>query len=160
MKRVLFVGHAQHGKDTAGETLAAATGWKNAGTTSLYLAEHVAKRLGIPAHEAYLQRRRSEADRMLWRQIGDEIRASDPALLVREALRHGSITGGCRGLPEIAAVARESLVDLIVWVDAGDRLPPDVTMEFGPEWADVVVTNNGDEERFKQKIQRLGAALL
>ncbi len=159
MKRVLFVGHAQHGKDTACEVLAAATGWTNAGTTSLYLAKHVAARLGISVEDAYAQRRRSEADRMLWRQIGDEVRQTDPALLVRDALAVGPITGGCRGLPEIEAVRREGLVDLIVWVDASKRKPWDVTMEFGPEHADVIVNNNGSEEEFQWRIRRLAAVI-
>lgn len=157
MKRVLFVGHGQHGKDTACEELARATGWRNAGTTSVYLADHVAKRLGVTRDEAYARRYENRA---LWRHIGDEIRGSDPALLVKDAQRVGPITGGCRGLPEIVAVRAESLTDLIVWIDASGRLGPDETMEFGPEYADIVITNNGSEDEFRQKIQRLGAALL
>lgn len=156
MKRVLFVGHARHGKDVACDALARATGWVNAGTTSLYLARHVAERLGVDEATAYANRHR---DRLLWRQIGDEVRASDPALLVRDALRHGSITGGCRGLPEVRAVRAESLVDLIVWVERpGFAL--DDTMEFGRDEADIVVYNGGTEAQFRATIQRLGAALL
>jgi len=157
MKRVLFIGHGRHGKDTACSALAAATGWVNAGTTSLYLANHVAQRALRPAAEVYATRHQN---RDLWRRIGDEIRQRDPALLVKEALRVGPITGGCRGLPEVRAVRAESLVDLIVWVDASKRLPPDPTMEFGPEEADIVVQNDGTEAELIRKIQRLGGALL
>lgn len=162
MKRVLFVGHGRHGKDTACEELSKATGWKNAGTTSLYLTPYVIKeyeRLGMGhlRNDAYLHRHQN---RELWRRVGDEIRQNDPALLVKEALKVGPITGGCRGLPEIEAVRRESVVDLIVWVDASKRLPPDPTVEFGPEVADLILANNGTEAEFRYKIQRLGGALL
>lgn len=162
MKRILFVGHGRHGKDTACEVLARATGWKNAGTTSIYLTPHVVaeyQRLGLHhlVRDAYAHR---HANRELWRRVGDEIRKDDPALLVKDALRVGPITGGCRGLPEIRAVRDESVVDLIVWVDASKRLPPDPTVEFGPEWADVVVDNNGTEDAFRYKIQRLGGILV
>jgi hypothetical protein len=151
--KVLVVGHAQHGKDTVCEEIAAATGLKNAGTTSVYLAKYVAAREGVDVDTAYANRRRSEADRQRWRQIGDEIRTNDPALLVREAFKVGEVTGGCRGLPEITAVRSEGLADLIVWVDASPRVGPDSTMEFGPEWADVVLLNSApDEHVFRSRV--------
>lgn len=161
-KRILFVGHGRHGKDTACEALAKATGWRNAGTTSIYLTPYVVaeyKKLGMHhlIQDAYLHRHRN---RELWRRVGDEIRKDDPALLVRESLKVGDIAGGCRGLPEILAVRRESVVDLIVWVDASKRKPPDPTMEFGPEHADIIVDNNGTEAEFVQRLRRLGGVLL
>lgn len=161
-KRVLFVGHGRHGKDTACETLAQATGWKNAGTTSVYLTELVVaelRRVGIYARpeDAYAERHQN---RDLWRRVGDEARSQNQAFLVKAALCCGQITGGCRDWPEICAVRAESLVDLIVWVDASKRLPLDPTMSFGPEQADLIVDNNGSIGDFKLHIQRLGAALL
>lgn len=144
--KILVVGHAQHGKDTVCEEIARATGLVNAGTTSVYLARFVAERDGVDEATAYANRRRSEADRMRWRQIGDEIRRDDPAKLVRMAFAAGDVSGGCRGLPEIQAVRKEQLADLIIWVEAGLRRSDDVTMEFGPEYADIVLLNNGDNE--------------
>lgn len=151
--KILVVGHAQHGKDTVCEEIAAATGLDNAGTTSVYLARFVAERDGVSEAEAYANRRRSEADRQKWRAIGDEIRATDPALLVRMAFAAGDVSGGCRGLPEIRAVRNEGIANLIVWVDAFPRVGPDITMEFGKEWADVILDNsNGDEAAFRRKV--------
>lgn len=156
-KRILFVGHGRHGKDTACETLAAATGWRNAGTLSAYLTDYVAKHLGIRPELAYARR---HADRDLWRKLGDEYRKDDPARLVRDAFAAGDITGGCRARVEIEAVRRDSLADLIVWVDARFRHPADPTLEFGPEVADVIIDNNGTEAEFRARVQRLGAVLL
>jgi len=162
MKRVVFVGLGRAGKDTACDELSRATGWKNAGTTSVYLTLFVATRTGTNPVLAYNNRHRN---RGTWRRLGDEMRRDDPARLVRDALAVGPITGGCRARVEIQAVRRESLADLIVWIDAEERLKRegaeiDGTVEFGPEEADVIVTNNGTEEEFRAKIQRLGAALL
>lgn len=160
MPKILIVGHGRHGKDEACETLARATGWKNAGTTSLYLAPVVYQHLreigyaGSP-EEAYAQRHQH---RDLWRRLGDEYRKDDPARLVKDAFAAGDITGGCRGLPEIQAVRREGLADLIVWVWRPSE-PKDPTLEFGPEHADLIVANVGTLEEFRLKIQRLGKLL-
>jgi hypothetical protein len=156
-RRILFVGHGRHGKDTACETLAAATGWKNAGTLSYYLAPYVAAKLGLSVADCYARRQEHRDE---WRRLGDEYRKDDPARLVKDAFAAGDVTGGCRARIEIDAVRDQSLADLIVWVDARFRHPADPTLEFGPEVADLIIDNNGTEAEFRRRVQRLGAVLL
>lgn len=153
MKRVLFVGHGRAGKDTACERFAAATGLRNAGTVSLYLTPHVARRLGVPEEQAYAER---HANRAFWRAVGDELRAADPSILVREMFGHGDVGGGVRGLSEIRAVRREGLADLVVWV-GNCRVPADPTLEFSADECDVTMPNHGTLAEFHARIDRLAA---
>lgn len=166
MPKILFVGHGRAGKDLGCETLAAATGWKNAGTTSVYLTPYYVERKYpglMPGSSGFkdacdFEYARRHTNREEWRRIGDEVRKDDPALLVKDAFKAGDISGGCRGLPEIEAVIREGIADLIVWV-ARPSEPPDPTMEFGPQFADIIIANIGTEAEYKLKVQRLGKLL-
>ena len=108
MMRVMVVGHSGAGKDTACEHLAAVTHLRFAGTTSAYLARHVAARLGVTLEQAYRTR---HANRNAWHRVGNELRRLDPALLVRESLEHADITGGASKIEELRACRREGLVD-------------------------------------------------
>ena len=150
-KRILVVGPSGAGKDTACRYLAEVTGLRFAGTTSHYLARHVAARLGVSVPEAYRSR---HANRNLWHRVGNALRRRDPGLLVRQSLEHAEITGGVRGIEEIEACRREHLVDLIVWV-ANDRVRKASTVAFGPEDCDVVVPNHGSLEEFHRHLLRL-----
>jgi hypothetical protein len=150
-KRILVVGHGRAGKDTACEYLAAITRLRFAGSTSVYLARHVAARLGVSEQEAYRTRHR---DRSLWHRVGNEIRRQDPGLLVRESLANAEIAGGVRDREEIAVCRREDLVDLIVWV-ANDRVPHDATVTFGERDCDVTVPNHWGLDEFHRRLLRL-----
>jgi hypothetical protein len=149
--RLMVVGHSGAGKDTACLYLAEVTRLRFAGTTSAYLARHVASRLGVSVQEAARTRHR---DRRLWHRVGNEIRRQDPGLLVRESLEHAEITGGVRGIEEVQACRREQLVDLIVWI-ANDRVRRDSTVAFGPDDCDLVVPNHGSLEEFHRRLLRL-----
>ena len=149
--RVMVVGFSGAGKDTACSYLAQVTRLRFAGTTSAYLARHVAARLGVSVKEAYRSR---HANRNLWHRVGNEIRRRDPGLLVRESLRHAEITGGVRGIEEVEACRRGRLVDLIVWV-ANDRVRAGSTLTFGERHCDIVVPNHGSIEEFHRRLQDL-----
>lgn len=158
MKKILLVGYGRCGKDTAGEYLAQVTPLRFAGTTSRYLAKYVAQKLGRSEEEVYATR---HIDRMLWKQIGDEIRADDPSLLIRESLQHGEIGGGVRDIAEVIAAREEGLVDLIIWIE-NVWVPVDPTVTFTPRECDLVVQNNWDLPQkkgigpeFKRRLDRL-----
>lgn len=153
-KCVIFCGRARAGKDTACELFAAFARVNNAGTVSKYLAPHVARRLGLSVEEAYARRGESMETRAFWRAVGDELRATDPARLVREMMGYGQVGGGLRGTVEIRAARREGLADLFVWIDS-PRALADATCEFGPEECDVIIRNDGTIEEFGAKIERL-----
>lgn len=146
---ILFVGAGRAGKDEACRLFANATGWVNAGTCSKYLAPHVAVRLGIPEERAYAER---HDNRLLWRQIGDEVRKDNPLALVMPMMQAGRIGGGVRGLAEIRA-ARE-ICTLIVWVVRPGNLA-DPTLEYGEEETDITLVNDAGLDELDTKLRRL-----
>jgi hypothetical protein len=150
-KRILVVGHGRAGKDTACEYLASVTDLRFAGSTSVFLARHVAARLGVPEQEAYRTR---HTNRHLWHRVGNEVRRHDPGLLLRESLAHAEIAAGVRDLVEIEACRREGLADLIVWV-ANNRVPTDSTVTFGERDCDVTVPNHWGLDEFRGRLLRL-----
>jgi hypothetical protein len=150
-KRILVVGHGRAGKDTACEYLASVTHLRFAGSTSVYLAKHVAARLGVSKEEAYRSR---HANRSLWHRVGNEVRRQDPGLLLRESLAQAEIAAGVRDLAEIEVCRREDLVDLIVWV-ANDRVSRDATLTFGERECDITVPNHWGLDEFRGRLLRL-----
>jgi len=171
-----FVGHGRHGKDECCRIWSELTGGKNAGTLSQYLVNVVPEYLNTLGTEQILRRiegadrvmastfdrktiidtisdfENRHAYRPIWMAAGNWARRDDPAALIKLALKHGEITGGVRGKPEIQA--GRSLLDLIVWVDR-PGYPVDPTMEYGPEEADVTIRNDGSLDDLTAKLKRL-----
>lgn len=154
MKRIVFLGHGRAGKDTACAYVATRCGLRNAGTCSKYLVRHVAARLGLPEAVAYARRHESVETRQFWRQTGDDIRAHDPAVIVREMMAHGDVGGGVRGRAELNAARAEGLFDLCVWVRR-PGVPVDPTVEFAEDDCDVTVVNAGTLAEYHAKLDRL-----
>lgn len=152
-KTIMFVGHGRAGKDEACQCLERITTLRNAGTTSKYLCKHVAKKLGVSVEEAYRRRHESDDMRMTWYHTGNEVRDKGPTTLIREALQHGEITGGVRGLEEIVAARHEKAVDIIVWVD-NNRVKKDPTVMFTPKECDLIIPNHWSLEEFYERIDR------
>jgi hypothetical protein len=152
--KIAFLGHGRCGKDTCCKYFSILTGIKNAGTTSLYLAEDVAKVLGTTPEEAYRRRHESVEMRKLWKKTGDVVRNGDPTLLLRRALAVGPITGGLRSRVEVLGARDEGLADLLVWVE-NDRVPPDPTVEFSGRDCDLIVPNHGSKRELADRLRRL-----
>jgi hypothetical protein len=152
--KIAIVGHGRAGKDEAAAYFHEHTRCRYALSTSEVIAPVAAARLGLPVAEAFARR---HEDRATWRAIGDEMRANDPAALARETLRHGDICVGIRAIVEIEAVRREGLVGLIIWIDRD--VPPDPTLEFGSEQADIVIENRWDLPAFHARLRRLANAM-
>lgn len=150
--RLLFVGYGQAGKDEAGEWFARNTSLTFAGTTSRYLAPYVAQRTGQTVEQAYACRREN---RDLWYRIGlEERQKRGAAFFIEEALRHGSVTGGCRELSEVAEAKTRGIVDLIIWVD-NCHVEEDWTVEFDARVADYVVENHWSLDEYHERLKAL-----
>ena len=149
LPRIAICGHGRSGKDTAAHYLASITPLRLGKTTSEIIAPYAAAKLGQPVAVAFADRHNH---RVFWFEVGNELRATDPAFLVRECLKDGEIVVGMRNRSEVLTVGQERLVDLIVWIERD--VPTDPTQEYGPELCDVVIPNNGTLEELHR---RLGA---
>jgi hypothetical protein len=66
-----------------------------------------------------------------------------------------------RDSSEIKECIKQKLFDLIIWVDASDRLPLEDASSFNisKSDADIIIDNNGTFEEFKDRVIRLGKVL-
>ena len=57
---------------------------------------------------------------------------------------------------------RQGIFDLIIWVDASNRLPMEDASSFNIDksCADIIIENDGTYEQFKEKVIRLGKVLI
>lgn len=162
--RILILGHARHGKDTAAEHLRDAHG-VDFRSSSLFLAETVVR----PALEArgvvYPDLDACYADRVnhraLWRELIEEYNAQDPARLAKAILAECDCYVGMR-MPREYEASR-ALFDVILWIDARRRgLPPEdkssMAIEYDPArmlWID----NGGTLEQLHAKLDGLMRSL-
>lgn len=158
--RLLILGHARHGKDTAAEYLRDAHGLSFR-SSSLFLAEAVVR----PALEArgiaYPDLEACYADRVnhraLWRELIAEYNAQDPARLAKAVLAECDCYVGMRTQREYDG--SRDLFDGVVWIDASRRgLPPEdkssMDIAFDPArmlWID----NGGTLEQLHGKLDEL-----
>ncbi len=155
VKTVCVLGHGRHGKDETLKALERLTGLKNAGPTSLYLAEHMGQKLGLSTEEAYARRHESPEMRNEWYEEANRLRDGDPSFLARKALAVGPLTGGLRDDKEVAGCRAEGLFDLIIWVRNPRKPEDDKTVKFGPDVADFILLNDGTVQDLEDKVARI-----
>lgn len=125
--KLLILGHARHGKDTAAEYLRDAHG-VSFRSSSLFLAERVVRPALALRGLAYLSLEECYADRVnhraAWREIIADFNGEDPARLAREILAVCDCYVGMR--TEREYLASRSLFDAVLWIDASARgIPPE-----------------------------------
>jgi len=70
----------------------------------------------------------------------------DRAYLGRKIFEKYPIYDGCRDDEEFYAIKKAGLIDLTIWIDAGDRVPPESTesMKTHKGMADIIILNDAD----------------
>lgn len=140
LPKLLICGPHLCGKDQSCLWLSQNTPYRFRGTTSFFLKKYVAEKQGVTEEVAYATRHQHS---MLWKRLGDELRETDPGVLMRDALEGADITGGIRSHHEVDYARRERLFDLILWIDR-PGLDNDPTIEFNASDCDLVVPNTAD----------------
>jgi hypothetical protein len=157
--RILVVGHGRHGKDTVCELLRDKYGMRFT-SSSAFCAEHVVypmladKYNYLSASECYEDRHNHRAE---WFDIISEANRKDPTTVARAILKEHDVYCGIRSARELHACHAAGLFDLILWVDASMRVPPEdassCTVE--PWMAHYVLDNNGTLEDLEHNLDIL-----
>lgn len=157
LPRVLVIGHGRHGKDAAAARLADLAGWSFVSSS-----EFCAQKAVYPfVADLYPDWRAAYEDRATYRDLWfHAIRAYNlrpGPTLPEQIFRKHQIYVGMRSRAEFAG-ARD-LFDLVLWIDASRRLPPEPSgsMELTAEDADLVIDNNGDEADLDRRLRALVA---
>lgn len=136
---IAFCGHGRAGKDTCCEILRDNFHYPFDGSISKAVTHIVSEVTGYDPQEVYEQR---HTQRMWWYDFCNELRASDPTLLVRLTLQRSACISGIRDKHELIACRDQGVIDYAIWVDRD--VEPDPTLTYGPEECHFFVTNYTD----------------
>lgn len=155
-KRLCICGPGRSGKDTIAEWLGNNTSLKYVGGTSWFAAERIYNHMISLGHK-YRSVEECWEDRIyhrvLWADyIDNVINRDDPCTLYKMCLEQQDILTGIRRIKEIQSV-KKLYNCLTIWVER-KGLEVDLTMGYGPEECDLIITNNGNVSELFGKLGR------
>lgn len=157
--KLLVIGTGRHGKDTVCEYLADKYKLPFQ-SSSEYMSEmfypFLKDILGYTSpEECYADRHNCRA---LWYELISAYNRKDPTTLARGVLESNNIYCGMRSKIEVDACKQAGVFDLVIWVDASDRVDyqeDESSCNVSKNDADIVITNNGTLEELYAKVDKL-----
>jgi hypothetical protein len=162
--KLLLIGNARHGKDSLAEILNEEFGYtfesSSQSAANIFLYDLLKDKYGYKTPEECFEDRVNHREE--WYLSICEYNKDDKARLAKGILERSDCYVGMRDRNEIEECMKQGIFDLIVWVDASDRLPMEDASSFNIDktCADIIVENNGTYEQFREKVLRLGKNLL
>lgn len=162
-KKILILGHARHGKDTFAEILRDHFGLKfkssSVAASEIFLYDTLKDKYGYGTPEECFEDRVNH--RQEWHELIVDYNKDDRARLAKDILKDADCYVGMRSGMEIEECKNQGLFDIIVWVDASERLPlePKESFNIDISYADFIVPNHGTYEEFEERVLRIGNIL-
>lgn len=158
--KVLILGYKRAGKDFAAEY------WRdNFGMTfmssSMAAAEIFIFDLLMKKYD-YASKEECYADRMNrrdeWFNLICDYNKDDKTRLGRAILSKTGAYIGMRSKEEVQACKEQNVFDIVIWIDAEERVGKESedSCTVSKEDADIIITNNGTEADFKEKLNKVG----
>jgi dephospho-CoA kinase len=164
MNKLLIIGHARHGKDTFAELLEKDFGLKfkssSQAAADIFLFDALKDKYGYETPEQCFEDRVNH--RPEWYEMICDYNKDDRAKLAKGILTITDCYVGMRDRDEITECIKQGLFDLIIWVDASDRLSlesPD-SFNIDKSCADIIIDNNGTFDEFKARVARIGKIII
>lgn len=161
--KLLIIGSARWGKDTFAEILRDDFGLKfissSQAAADIFIYNELKDKYGYKTSEECFEDRVNH--RQEWYEMICDYNKDDRARLAKGILSMADCYVGMRDREEINECMRQGLFDLIIWVDASERLPLEDASSFNIDksCADWIIENNGTFDEFKAKVHRLGYIL-
>jgi dephospho-CoA kinase len=162
--KILIIGHARHGKDSFAEILKEEFGLKflssSQAAADIFIYSNLKDKYGYNStEECFLDRVNHRAE---WYDLICEYNKKDPAKLAKEILKITDCYVGMRSAIEIEECLKTGIIDLVIWVDASERLPLEDKSSFNIDksCADLIIENNDSFDSFKSKAIRIGKSLI
>jgi len=158
--KLMILGHCRHGKDSMAEILRDEFGMtfesSSQSAADIFLYDLLKEKYGYETSEECFEDRHNH--RQEWYEAIKEYNKDDKARLAKGIVERTGCYVGMRDREEIKECIKQGLFDLIVWVDASDRLPeePSTSFNIDKSCADVIIENNGTYEEFYEKVLRFG----
>jgi dephospho-CoA kinase len=158
--KLCIVGSARWGKDSMAEILRDEFGMtfesSSQSAADIFLYDLLKEKYGYETSEECFEDRHNH--RQEWYEAICEYNKDDKARLAKGIMERTNCYVGMRDRDEIKECIKQELFDLIVWVDASDRLPEEPATSFNIDkgCADIIIENNGTYEEFYEKVLRFG----
>lgn len=162
--KFLVISHKRWGKDTFAEILYKNFGFKykssSQAASEIFLYDLLKEKYNYKTPVECFEDRFNH--RPEWFQAIREYNKDDKARLAKEILKNSSSYIGMRDKEEIEECNRQKLFDLIIWIDASERLPEEDSNSFNIDksYADIIIDNNGTYDEFKKRVIRFGKVFL
>jgi dephospho-CoA kinase len=162
--KILILGTARHGKDSLAELLNEDFGmtFKSSSemANELFIYDELKTKYGYNSIEECFVDRMNHREE--WYLMICGYNMEDKARLSKDIIAHHDCYVGMRDRHEITECINQELFDLIIWVDASERLPLESPESFNIDksCADIIIDNNGTYEDFKAKVFRLGKIII
>ena len=160
---MLIIGNARHGKDSLAEIMNEVYGLtfksSSQAAADIFLYNTLKDKYGYTTSEECFEDRVNH--RAEWKELICDYNKDDRAKLAKGILEYSDCYVGMRDRAEINECMRQGLFDIIIWVDASERLPLEDPSSFDIDktCADIIIENNRTFEEFKEKVLRLGKFL-
>lgn len=159
LPKLLIIGHARHGKDSLAEILSVEYGLtfvsSSQAAADIFIYDELKDKYGYTnSVECFEDRVNHRAE---WYDMICDYNKDDKAKLAKGILELADCYVGMRDRSEIVECMKQGLFDLIVWVDASERLPLESENSFNIDktCADIIIENNADFQTFKSKVKRI-----
>ena len=162
--KLLIIGAARWGKDTLAELLNEEFGYtyesSSQSAANIFLYDMLKDKYDYKTPEECFEDRVNH--RQEWYESICEYNKDDRARLAKGILERSDCYVGMRDRDEIEECLKQGIFDLVIWVDASNRLPKEDASSFNIDksCADIIIENNDTYEQFKAKVLRLGNSLL
>lgn len=163
-RKLLIIGNARHGKDSLAELLSEEFGLKfkssSQAAADIFIFDELKEKYNYETSEQCFEDRVNH--RPEWYQMICDYNKDDLAKLAKGILSITDCYVGMRDRDEITECVKQGLFDLIIWVDASERLPLESPESFNIDksCADIIIDNNGTFEQFKSRVSRIGKIIL
>jgi hypothetical protein len=162
--KICVLGSARWGKDSLAEILNEEFGYtfesSSQSAANIFLYDLLKDKYGYKTPEECFEDRVNH--RQEWYEAICEYNKEDKARLAKGILERSDMYVGMRNSEEIEECMKQGLFDLIIWVDASERLPMEDASSFNIDktYADVIIENNTTYESFREKTIRFGKIFL
>lgn len=160
---LLIISGKRSGKDTMVEILNKEFGLKYTASSQacadIFIYDDLKEKYGYQTPEECFEDRVNH--RAEWYNMICDYNKDDKARLAKEILKETNCYVGMRDRDEITECLKQKVFDLVIWVDASERVEPESSDSFNIDksCADIVIDNNGTEQEFYERVMRLGKIL-
>jgi len=158
--KLLIIGNARHGKDTLAELLQEHFGLSflssSQAAVDIFLYDLLKDKYNYKSPEECFNDRINHRDE--WYIEICNYNKDNRARLALDITKRASCYVGMRDKEEFDECKKQGIFDLIIWVDASERLPlePSTSFNITKSDADIIVENNGTYQEFVEKSKRIG----